>query len=184
MPTPQTPNDGLDVSGKLTLTGNVDIESSDKAIQVNNGGTVSFEKGRINGNIDIKNGILDLNAAGMVTALSIKGNIFTDAGGTTKLNLKGKDSKLVGNISGAGTIVLSMDKEADWSGNSTASNLDLSINNSTWHNTGESRIKSFSGSGANITSSEGDISIKPIQWKCGGPVCPCLLHCRGKGKYL
>lgn len=47
-------NDGLDVSGKLTLTGNVDIESSDKAIQVNNGGTVSFEKGRINGNIDIK----------------------------------------------------------------------------------------------------------------------------------
>ncbi len=152
-------NDGLDVSGKLTLTGNVDIESSDKAIQVNNGGTVSFEKGRINGNIDIKNGILDLNAAGMVTALSIKGNISTNAGGITKLNLKGKDSKLVGNISGAGTIVLSMDKEADWSGNSTASNLDLSINNSTWHNTGASIIKSFSGSRANVTSSEGDISI-------------------------
>lgn len=136
-------NNGLDVSGKLTLTGNVDMESSDKAIQVNNGGTVSLEKGRINGNIDIRKGILNLNATGMVTALSIKGNISTNAGGITKLNLKGKDSKLVGNISGAGTIVLSMDKEADWSGNSTASNLDLSINNSTWHNTGASIIKSF-----------------------------------------
>ena len=75
----------------------------------------------------------------------IKG-IEAGTGSSVSITLEGEKAALIGDITGTGEVTLAVENRARWEGKSSNGNTDVTVN-STWKNTGETKLRKLSGRG-------------------------------------
>lgn len=151
-------------------------------ITADNGGSVTFNGGKVGSDLVSGNGtgsrieligggysikMLKADNGGIITLKTnpespseIKG-IHSGENSAVNVTVEGGTGKLAGDVTGTGAVKLALGNQAVWEGKSSNENTEATVN-STWKNTGETKLKKLGGSGTvDMTQSgEGKTEIK------------------------
>jgi len=151
-------------------------------ITADNGGSVTFNGGKVGSDLVSGNGtgsrieligggysikMLKADNGGIITlktnpdSLSEIKGIHSGEDSAVNVTVEGGNSKLIGDVTGTGAVKLDIGNNGTWTGKSSNENTDATVN-STWKNTGETKLKKLGGSGTvDMTQSgEGKTEIK------------------------
>ncbi len=159
--------------GKLTLSGGtINLSGTNAVNAANSEVAIDATEANLTGNVSA-------SGTGKVTAKNVKkltGDVSTEGDGTVNLTF-GQSGTWTGNNSGRATATLSgstwtgnnsgalnatLSDGAIWTGYSTGADMQLTLNASTWENTGASSVSKFMGTNGVIdmtNASAGNISV-------------------------
>lgn len=171
---------GISAAGDVRITGNTTVSGTDAALQTTGsgsitlenatisgavnakGGDISLQSGSINGDLTADGGNITVNGNNDSSSVVLTGTIKSIRGSAVTANLGGKASSFTGDVEGNGEVNLNLNNGAAWTGASTGTDLALELSGSTWRNSGDSTVKSLTGSEGvlDMTSNEaGDVTV-------------------------
>lgn len=171
---------GISAAGDVRITGNTTVSGTDAALQTTGsgsitlenatisgavnakGGDISLQSGSINGDLIADGGNITVNGNNDSSSVVLTGTIKSIRGSAVTANLGGKASSFTGDVEGNGEVNLNLNNGAAWTGASTGTDLALELSGSTWRNSGDSTVKSLTGSEGvlDMTSNEaGDVTV-------------------------
>ena len=150
---------------EIHINGTVEIDGDNDllAIGAYDLGKTYVSNGTIVGSIGATDGgsvfVNNDNAENKVT---ITGAVEAKKDSKVTINFNTADSKLDGNVYGEGLVDLSFANDSTWTGYSNAEGLALALNNSTWSNTGTSKVQNLAANNGVVdmtNANSGEVTV-------------------------